>query len=549
MQGRVSLYVLAAWALFSALAVYLTLRGGVALDTDSAMRLAGVRDLLAGQGWFDTSQHRMNTPYGLLMHWSRLGDIGPAALALLMPEKAMLYVWPLLTFLPVLWALARLAQNLAGRGAVLITLGLALLCVETYGLFTPGNLDHHNLQLGLVLWTLVFLVEKHAASAAITMALSLCIGLETLPYAIIAILAASLWLRDDAPRARRFGLVLACAAALLLLAVVARPYRFSFACDTYSLFYAGLLVAGGLGLGLIANLKPGARLVGFAGLAIVLALLAASENPACLAGPYAGVSPHLNEIFLSRINEAHPAWDFIHFAPSEFVAGWCYGAFGLLAALLLPSSRARSLLLVFGVAAMAAATWQIREANFAILLALPGIGALLAQRVLTRNVVAAALAVLLFSDAAFALAGSYIEGDAKQAARIKGFNAQVACGEDDSLSVLKSLPPGKVADFVDQGPGVLAFTRHAVIAGPYHRDGDGIEDTFAIFTGTPDAARAILQKRGINYLMTCTAAPDWNYYIAKAPDGLLALLSQNRVPDWLIPAGKKNDVAVWRIAP
>ena len=505
MQGRVSLYVLAAWALFSALAVYLALRGGISLDTDSAMRLAGMRDLLAGQGWFDTSQHRMNTPYGLLMHWSRLGDIGPAALALLMPEKAMLYVWPLLTFLPVLWALARLAEQLAGRSAVLITLGLALLCVETYGLFTPGNLDHHNLQLGLVLWALVFLVEKRAASAAIAIALSLCIGLETLPYAIVGILAASLWLRDDAPRARRFGLVLAGAAIVLLAAIVAQPYRFSFACDIYSLFYAGLLAAGGLGLGLISNLKPGARLLGFAGLAIVLALLAASENPACLAGPYAGVSPHLDEIFLSRINEAHPAWDFIYFAPSEFVAGWCYGAFGLAAALLLPASRARNLLLAFAAAAMAAASWQIREANFAILLALPAIGAVLAQRLLPRGVLAAALAILLFSDAAFALAGSYIEGETKQAARIQAFHAQVACGEDDSLSVLKSLAPGRVAGFVDQGPGVLAFTRHAVIAGPYHRDGDGIEDTYAIFTATPDAARVLLQKRGINYVVTCKA--------------------------------------------
>jgi hypothetical protein len=27
-----------------------------------------VRDLLAGQGWFHTTQHRMNTPDGLSMH-------------------------------------------------------------------------------------------------------------------------------------------------------------------------------------------------------------------------------------------------------------------------------------------------------------------------------------------------------------------------------------------------------------------------------------------------------------------------------------------------
>src|SRR3546814_1229579 len=44
-------------------------------DPDDAMRLAQVRDLIAGQGWFDIKQYRVNpVEGGGLMHWSRFVD-------------------------------------------------------------------------------------------------------------------------------------------------------------------------------------------------------------------------------------------------------------------------------------------------------------------------------------------------------------------------------------------------------------------------------------------------------------------------------------------
>src|SRR5260370_41349134 len=49
------------------------------MSTDDAMRLVEVRDLLAGQGWFDLTQYRLNPPDGVVMHWSRLIDL-PLAL-------------------------------------------------------------------------------------------------------------------------------------------------------------------------------------------------------------------------------------------------------------------------------------------------------------------------------------------------------------------------------------------------------------------------------------------------------------------------------------
>ena len=53
-----------------------------ALGNDSAMRLVSVRDLLAGQGWFDLTQSRLGLEGGFEMHWSRLIDTPIAGLVL-----------------------------------------------------------------------------------------------------------------------------------------------------------------------------------------------------------------------------------------------------------------------------------------------------------------------------------------------------------------------------------------------------------------------------------------------------------------------------------
>src|SRR6185312_15556999 len=217
-------------------------------------------------------------------------------------------------------------------------------------------------------------------------------------------------------------------------------------------------------------LLPRWRAIGFGMLVLAVLALGFGLNRACFLGPYAGMSVHLKEIFLSRINEAHPAFDFLHLAPSEFVAGYAYGAFSLIACLLLAPSRAVLLVVLFAGVALGVATFEIREAPFAMLFALPGLAAMLATYVLPRGVIAAALAVLIASDATFALAGAEIEGDARQAARIAAYEAQIACGQAPAMAPLAALPPGAVAAFVDQGPAVLIATRDAVIAGPYHRD-------------------------------------------------------------------------------
>jgi hypothetical protein len=71
-------------------------------DGDDVMRLVQVRDLLAGQGWFDLHQYRLGPDGGTLMHWSRIPDIPIIVLTglfdLFLPQDMALAwaisVWP-----------------------------------------------------------------------------------------------------------------------------------------------------------------------------------------------------------------------------------------------------------------------------------------------------------------------------------------------------------------------------------------------------------------------------------------------------------------------
>lgn len=528
--------IFCAWLLFAAVAVAVV---HPALDTDSAMRLAGVRDLLHGQAWFDTSQHRMNTPYGLSMHWSRLVD-APLALLAFLSETLALYVWPLGLFLGVLLLLARLAQALAGPRAVPVVLVLALLASAIWPPFLPGDIDHHGLQTLLMLAALTGLVEARPTLTALAVTLGLGVGLEILPYAALACAVAALWLRDNPRWARQFGLTLAGLALLLLVATTATAYRTQPACDTYSLFYTVLLVAGGAGVAAI-SLLPRHRLLALVLLALGLTGLAAWCNPTCLAGPYAGMDAQMRTIFLDRINEALPVWRAWALSPSQMVGGFGYALVALLSGLWAPPGRTRNLVMGFAGLALLVSLLQIRAVPFAVLFALPLLAAALTARL--HRLLSLGLAALLGSSAVFTVLAAAMEGPAL-AVRAKRFQAQVACGSREAMAPLQTLPRGRVAAFTDQGPAVLAYTHDAVVAGPYHRDSAGILDTYRIFAG-PDP-RAVLKARGIDYVMTCRAAPDWDFY--RPHGGLMAQLAAGKVPHWLTVAGRAGDVTVYRVA-
>src|SRR5258708_5838822 len=100
------------------------------MSTDDAMRLVEVRDLLAGQGWFDLTQYRLNPPDGVVMHWSRLIDLplamliraGETVLPSAIAERVAATIWPAALLLIFLAGVARLAHELARVAAARLAL-------------------------------------------------------------------------------------------------------------------------------------------------------------------------------------------------------------------------------------------------------------------------------------------------------------------------------------------------------------------------------------------------------------------------------------------
>ena len=137
-------------------------------DNDSLMRLVEVRDLLAGQGWFDLTQYRMGPPGGFVMHWSRLVDAPIAGLILLGQavsgsraggEAFALTAWPLLLAGAAMFLLMRIVRRLAGEAALLPAAVIGAAALQYTGQFMPGSIDHHNVQIVLMLATILLLVE------------------------------------------------------------------------------------------------------------------------------------------------------------------------------------------------------------------------------------------------------------------------------------------------------------------------------------------------------------------------------------------------------
>ena len=124
--GEFVLRITLAWVAVSALLILANLgsiRDMAFPDPDDVMRLVQVRDLYAGQGWFDVTQHRVDAANGGVgMHWSRLVDLPLlAVVAMLTPlmgqagaEMVALIAIPLLTLFLAMALAGRIAWRLCG---------------------------------------------------------------------------------------------------------------------------------------------------------------------------------------------------------------------------------------------------------------------------------------------------------------------------------------------------------------------------------------------------------------------------------------------------
>ena len=554
-------------------------------DTDDAMRLVQTRDLLAGQGWFDRRQARLAPPDGVEMHWSRLPDAALAGLILAArpflgeaaAERFAVAAWPLSLLLAWFALLFTLGKRLAGsREGGLVALFLGLLAIPAAGQFLPARIDHHGLQMVLLLAfvaTAIRMPEHRwaAAAAGAIAALSLRIGLETLPILLAAEAAlAVLWAREPGKLSiplRLHGLAFAGAAMLALPATIAVSGWWTVHCDSFSIVYVAAALAAGIVwfMATAAGSRLSTPLQRFgllAGAGTAAALLLLLLFPECRSGPYGMLESRLSALWLANVREAQSALDMLYKSPSELVAFMGFPLIGLLGLAWTHRSGEShagrrfdwSVIGACFLAAVLTALWQIRGAFFANSLAvLPAACLVIRLLAIARALPAApqrlavTLAILaLLNGLPFALV-EQLTSPEKTAEQ----NAEADCRSAQALAPLAALPPSLVLSSIDLGPSILLRSRHAVLAAPYHRNTEGLATAIDIWTAAPKAAQAQLTARGVELVAVCPDEPDLRLFAREAGDGLAARLLAGAVPAWLEPVGAGVDtpITLYRVRP
>lgn len=512
-------------------------------DTDDVVRLQQIRDWLGGQGFGDLAQHRLGAPPGLEMHWSRLPDLVPAALIFLLSpllgahaaELTAVIVWPALLFAAALAFVARIARILGASGPLAAV--VAVLAYPATTLFMPGRIDHHGLQMVLLLVAVRAVVGSGTlgwgAAAGLASAAALAIGVETAPLlAILGAVSVVRWVtgaREGQARLAGYavGLVLALVASAALLRTSGWTVP---ACDGFTATlwraaqFAALapLVLVGLGFVISAPRQRGIAALALAPIALFGALALA---PGC-AAPYGDVDPLLAELWLAHVAEAQRLLD-APLAQAVGYAGLMLAGIGAGAwAWRITRDRRWQVLLALQLAALILTLIQLRGAYAGALLAAPALAALIAAA-RAKGVLALVPAWLVSAGLLYPIAGNAF---APRAASITGSGD---CSDPATLARLAALPPGTLMAPIDLGAWALAATPHRVVAAPYHRNDAGNGAMYRFFLGPIDNARDTAAAWKLDYVAMCPGDFDELGTQAQNPGRLSGALRSGRPPAWL----------------
>ncbi len=548
-------------------------------DPDSHMVIVRLREFLATGSLQHGFLDRDNAPYGMVLHWTMIYDL--LLLAVAAPFAAILgwsaaitmlapFVGPFCVLLLVLvatWAAAPILSG-AQRGYFGLFVALAPM-VLNYG--KPGNATHH---LAVVIAWAVFMgfalrvatrndtrANGMAAGAAATLAL--WINVECVPgVAAGAGLMMLAWIRDGARR-RAGNLAFALGFALTALAahLVDRPYGGYLApeIDRFSIVYvtfAWLLLLTWLEVASVpqtAAARP-VRFVVAAGGAAFAALVLLLLFPQLLSPRQDVFSQLVYDLIWSRVGEMLPAYASLRLA----VTAMTTTAVAALAALFFvwraQSTEARQAWLAYLLVLAAVTAPAIPFVRFAIYpQVVAGIaGVLLIEAGAARIAAPIGSALVRVLGAAVWIAlpvlilvmlppqGSVVPIEDARACALP----PVAAALDDPARM--GAEPAIVLTHPNTAPETLYWTRHRVVAGPYHRNFAGLSDAATVMAARDDAvARDVIARRGVGYVLVCASG------VASGVEHFFDRLRAGDAPVWLEPvpwpAGVDSKLRLYRV--
>ncbi len=553
---------------------------GHLLGPDGYMRLVRIGELLGGTGWHESLIARSNAPYGDALHWTRPMDmiiLTVAALASPFTDdtQALFFAGavtsPIVAFFACI-AVAWAARPVLGRDRAILAALIFLLQPGVLSYTMLGRADHHSLQfVAFILCigaTLRLLADRQSVRTAIAAGaiygVALWVSIELLLLVgLCQATLATVWLWRDRAFTRNQLIVAGTFLATVLVAlIIERPVTswFDIEYDRLSIVHVALAaIVAGFWLALYQNghnradtmLRTRMSVAGLAGIASlgVFGLF----FPDFFAGPFASVDPRILPIWHDQVAELRPLvpTDMKSLGRFLFFIGAGLPCLIFLGFILWrerthPASlRWAFLTLVLGVYFIL----SLKHLRFAPFTEIASVWALAemvgrlmkwSEHVLTgARQFAVKCGATFFIILGALMSGTFVLAVTPDKAIDEKHPECEVANIADLLNDGSGLgaKPAVVGGLLDHGPEILYRTSHSVVGAPYHRNGDGIWDSYRLLAATDDAeSQEIVQRRDIGIIVICPSVAERRFYLDDDEPGRLynRLLADNP-PDWLTP--------------
>ncbi|MBL0374861.1 hypothetical protein JJB09_22875 [Rhizobium sp. KVB221] len=506
-------------------------------DPDDVLRMLQVQALWDRGGWYNLTLPRIFGPEPYLSPWSRLVDLpyilfGMAVAPFVGQDRALdlaFQCWPIaMAAIYGVLCLGILRQLVPARGALSIPLILLILILSPFAIweFSPGRVDHHNVQMLLLLATAYGVCLGNARGAFIAGAvvpIALAVGLETLPMLAVALIGIVVtWclnLRNSSRILKSAGLASLLSTVLVTIAVIPPRDYFLARPDAFSAPFAMALLT----FGILALVLPTLFIYrrGFAIRAMAFGLLGAASiggivwlYPTLLGGPFPMIDPLVHAYWFDRINQEKSALQFLRSGDDGAIVLISAAMVILIAsipAVVFAARRGKMELAVFFAICVAAllltfaSNRTLRTAMAILPLLLPVALAGARQAYQARGLMLALPAVgigatgLIVGLLYLAIPVSPYQVDAPDALLYS------TC-EGEDFSPLNALPPSRLLTPPSLGLQILSQVSDqiAVSSVPFHRSAPAISRFLRGFM-TRDAALRAEFLDGYDYLAFCRA--------------------------------------------
>jgi hypothetical protein len=540
------------------------------------MHLVRVTDLYNTGRWYDPVVIRSNAPYGERLHWSRPFDVllllGAVPISLFTVFESALFWWGVIIS-PILFAATLIAlqwstRPILSRDGPFLAGFIFAPQVITLVYYQAGRPDHHSLLIFVFVLSIGFTLRMilrpfktllYYIAGAIG-ALSIWISVESmLPVCIILGVLGLFWIvenGDFSSKNLHYNLALFIFMGLGL--IFERPWNDLATPELDRLSIVHWSVIGFMSLFWItistfyrytSLLQRAAYriyfiLTGMATIAITIWLC----FPKFYHGPIADIDPRIIPLWLSKVNEVQPllsksgpltipvqlissaivCFPFLFYllfrnTHNEKWKGWIYISISL-------------------VLFISVSLYQLRWSVYAqVLLIIPLTAIMVSIRQRgpktgLPKTLKNTLILLLFCATPLSLGlltnriikrenPSIIRQEIPMVQLCEYLNEQ----EQQREQILRILT------HVDFGPEILYRTQHEVIGTPYHRNGQGIVDTYDIMTAdTDEKALELIQKRKPDLILLCPESTESIFYSkTKQTSTFYQRLLQDMIPRWL----------------